>query len=306
MTDTNLTRDFLDDLMVEQGLSANTLEAYRLDLEGLSTYLNSQAGSEQAQSLGDANQEDLTAFMEHLFQQKQASTTVARKLSAIRRFYRYLIITEQRSDNPTRLLDSPKLSRNLPEIYNETEVSDLLAAPEQSTERGVRDAAMLELLYATGLRVSELINLTTDSLNADSGFLRVIGKGDKERIVPVGEMALAQISRYQSHARRALLGGKNTPALFVTNRGGAMTRQNFWYIIRRHAANAGIRKAISPHLLRHSFAVHLLNHDADLRAIQMMLGHADISTTEIYTHVAKVRMKQVHAQFHPRAHNKVT
>lgn len=295
MTDTRLIQDFLDDLLVEQGLSANTLEAYQRDLAGLSGYLVLQEVS-----LEQVTQENLTLFLEHLFHQKLSAATVARKLSAIRRFYRYMMITERRRDDPTRLLDSPKHTRHLPEIFNESEVNDLLAAPEQGTELGVRDAAMLELLYATGLRVSELVNLTTDSLNEDFGSIRVIGKGDKERIVPVGEIALERVAHYRKVARRVLLKGKHTPALFVTNRGGAMTRQNFWYIIRRHAANAGISKPISPHLLRHSFAVHLLNHDADLRAIQMMLGHADISTTEIYTHVAKVRMKQIHARFHPR------
>lgn len=301
MTDARLIRDFLDDLLVEQGLAANTLEAYRLDLEGLSAYLEQQTTTTHPASLFTSSQTDITNFMEYLYQQKLASTTVARKLSSIRRFYRYLLITEQRKEDPTRLLDSPKRWRSLPEVFDEQEVNDLLTAPELNTERGLRDAAMLELLYATGLRVSELVTLTTDSLDEESGFIRVIGKGDKERIVPVGEIALERIARYQRQARSVLLKGKNTPALFVTNRGGAMTRQNFWYLIRRHASNAGILKPISPHLLRHSFAVHLLNHDADLRAIQMMLGHADISTTEIYTHVAKVRMKQVYERYHPRA-----
>ncbi|MEO5339701.1 MAG: site-specific tyrosine recombinase XerD [Magnetococcus sp. MYC-9] len=301
MAEDRLLREFLENLLVEEGLAANTLEAYRLDLEGLAAFLAGPAGPGQAMSLATATPEALANFLEQLFEQKLTATSVARKMSAIRRFYRYLLATERRGDDPTRLISSPKSRRSLPKIFDESEVEALLAAPEQGTERGLRDAAMLELLYATGLRVSELVSLTTDSLDDDGGMVRVVGKGNKERVVPVGELALERVAHYQRHARPVLLAGRHTPALFVTNRGGAMTRQNFWYIIRRHAANAGILKPISPHLLRHSFAVHLLNHDADLRAIQMMLGHADISTTEIYTHISKVRMKQVHARFHPRA-----
>ncbi|MEO5363174.1 MAG: site-specific tyrosine recombinase XerD [Magnetococcus sp. DMHC-8] len=301
MQDSDLIRDFLDNLLVEQGLSANTLAAYRLDLEGLVAFLATQGRPERVVTLATLTPEDLANFLEHLFAQRLTATTVARKMSAIRRLYRHLSVTEQRSDDPTRLMRSPKSRRSLPKIFDEAEVSALLAAPEQGTELGLRDAAMLELLYATGLRVSELVNLTTDGLDDQYGIVRVVGKGDKERVVPVGELALERVAHYRRAARPVLLAGQNTTALFVTARGGAMTRQNFWYIIRRHAVNAGILKPISPHLLRHSFAVHLLNHDADLRAIQMMLGHADISTTEIYTHVAKARMKQVHARFHPRA-----
>ncbi len=291
-----LIRDFLDDLMVEHGLAVNTLEAYRNDLEGVSQFLQ-----RRKRTLIDARREDLAGFLDQLFQQGLSSASVSRKLSALRRFYRYLALLELRVNDPTRLLDGPKRWRHLPDILSESEVADLLAAPERGTELGMRDAAMLEILYATGLRVSELVGLTTDSVDDAFGFLRVVGKGDKERIVPVGEVALDLVSRYRREARLVLLKGKNSPALFVTNRGGPMTRQNFWYIIRRHARDAGIGKPISPHLLRHSFASHLLNHDADLRAVQMMLGHADISTTEIYTHVAKARIKRIHNQYHPRA-----
>ncbi|MBF0162516.1 MAG: site-specific tyrosine recombinase XerD [Magnetococcales bacterium] len=306
MQDADLVRDFLDDLLVEEGLASNTLEAYRLDLAGLTAFLATHCRVGQTVGLATVTPEDLANFLEYLFHQKMSSTSVARKMSAIRRFYRHLLVTEQRSDDPTRLLSSPKARRSLPKIFDEAEVNALLSAPEQDNELGVRDAAMLELLYATGLRVSELVTLRTDSLDTDMGMLRVVGKGDKERLIPVGEMALERIAHYQRVARPLLLAARPaTTALFVTHRGQAMTRQNFWYIIRRHAVNAGILKPISPHLLRHSFAVHLLNHDADLRAIQMMLGHADISTTEIYTHVSKVRMKQVHARFHPRASSPV-
>jgi integrase/recombinase XerD len=297
MQDSVLILKFLDDLLVEQGLSANTLEAYRLDLEGFSEFLHLQGRA----GLLQITPEELANFLEHLFHRKLTATTVARKMSAIRRFYRHLSLTEQRCDDPTRFLVAPKSRRKLPNVFDEAEVDALLAAPERGSELGLRDAAMLELLYATGLRVSELVTLTTDGLDEGVGIVRVVGKGDKERVVPVGELALARVAQYRRQSRPVLLAGQNTPALFVTARGGAMTRQNFWYIIRKHALNAGILKPISPHLLRHSFAVHLLNHDADLRAIQMMLGHADISTTEIYTHVAKARMKQVYLRYHPRA-----
>ncbi|MBF0183001.1 MAG: site-specific tyrosine recombinase XerD [Magnetococcales bacterium] len=299
MQDSDLIASFLDDLLVEEGLADNTLEAYRLDLNDLSTFLAQQANP--ATTLLTMTPEDLANYMEQLYSRNLTATTVARKMSAIRHFCRHLLVTEQRLDDPTRLLQLPKIRRPLPKIFDEQEVEALLAAPEQTTELGLRDAAMLELLYATGLRVSELVNLSTDSLDDQAGIIRVIGKGNKERLIPVGEVARERVAHYRQAARPLLLAGRNTTALFVTARGGAMTRQNFWFLIRRHAMMAGIRKTISPHLLRHSFAVHLLNHDADLRAIQMMLGHADISTTEIYTHISKVRMKQVYNRYHPRA-----
>ncbi len=296
MSDRRLIRQFLDDMLVEHGLAGNTIEAYRIDLSGLSEYL---AG--QKLDFLKATPENIADWLSLLSQRDLSSATVARKRSAVGRFYRFLGVMNIRSDDPTRLLEIPRRTRHLPDILSESEVDDLIQAPDRSTELGLRDAAMLETLYATGLRVSELIALTTDGLDVDFGFLRVIGKGDKERVVPVGEVALDLIARYRSQSRPVLLKGGATPALFVSNRGRAMTRQNFWYIIRRHARDAGIAKNISPHLLRHSFASHLLNHGAELRGVQMMLGHADISTTEIYTHVAKERMKKVHGQYHPRA-----
>ncbi|MBF0195882.1 MAG: site-specific tyrosine recombinase XerD [Magnetococcales bacterium] len=296
MSDARLIRHFLDDMLVEHGLASNTLEAYRTDLIGLSEYL---AG--QKSDFMQATPAIIAEWLALLSQRDLAGSTVARKRSAVGRFYRFLGMLNLRSDDPTRLLDTPRRIRHLPDILSESEVDDLIASPDRSTELGLRDAAMLETLYATGLRVSELISLSTDGLDVDFGFLRVVGKGDKERVVPVGEVALDLIARYRSQSRPVLLKGRSTSALFVSNRGHAMTRQNFWYIIRRHARDAGIQKKISPHLLRHSFASHLLNHGAELRGVQMMLGHADISTTEIYTHIAKERMKQVHGQFHPRA-----
>ena len=296
MSDARLIRRFLDDMLVEHGLANNTLEAYRTDLLALSEFLAAINSD-----LLKATPEQLADWMASLSHMEFMATTIARKRSAIGRFYRFLGLLDIRADDPTRFLESPRRVRHLPDILSESEVDELIAAPDRTTELGLRDAAMLETLYATGLRVSELVSLTTDGLDAEFGFLRVVGKGDKERVVPVGEVALDLIARYRSESRPVLLKGRNTTALFVSNRGKAMTRQNFWYIIRRHARNAFIEKKISPHLLRHSFASHLLNHGAELRGVQMMLGHADISTTEIYTHVAKERMKRVHGYYHPRS-----
>ncbi|MBF0424652.1 MAG: site-specific tyrosine recombinase XerD [Magnetococcales bacterium] len=296
MTDAYLINRFMDELLVEHGLSANTLEAYRQDLEGLSLFV-----TKQGSTLLQVDRELLLSYLGELTARDMAASSVARKQSAFRRFYRHLVQREAREDDPTHLLDSPHLQRHLPQILNEEEVESLLNAPDRGTDLGLRDAAMLELLYATGLRVSELINLETDSIESGFGFVRVIGKGEKERLVPVGMAALEVVEQYRRLSRPVLLGGNRTRALFVTARGGPMTRQNFWYVIRRHAVMAGITKPLSPHLLRHSFASHLLNHGADLRAVQMMLGHADISTTEIYTHLAQDRLKGIHRQLHPRA-----
>lgn len=296
MSDIQLLQRFLDDMLVEHGLSANTLEAYRRDLEGLSAYF---------ESLGvgflSAGHKDLSEWLGSLVRDRLAPASVARKRSAAGRMFRWLATLELRADDPTGLLETPKRGRRLPKVLSEVDVESLLAAPERSEELGLRDAAMLETLYATGLRVSELVGLTTDALDEGYGFLRVVGKGDKERVVPIGEVALDLIQKYMRQSRPVLLGKRAVADLFVTNRGKGMTRQNFWYIIRRHARDAGIQAQLSPHLLRHSFASHLLNHGADLRGVQMMLGHADISTTEIYTHVARERLKEVHQRFHPRS-----
>ncbi|MGN7613671.1 site-specific tyrosine recombinase XerD [Magnetococcales bacterium HHB-1] len=289
-------RRFLDDLLVEHGLSENTLVAYRTDLEGLKADLETEGVT-----LLTVGKDALHQFMQKLSARDMAATTVARKLSSIRRFFRYLTLAKAREDDPSRFLERPKTGRALPAVLNEMEVESLLAAPDLSTAQGIRDMAMLELLYATGLRVSELVSLRLDSLNQEMGFVRVIGKGDKERLVPVGAEALQQIVYYLKRGRHDFIKNRKEQALFLSNRGAAMTRQNFWYRIKRYALEAGITKALSPHKLRHSFASHLLNHGADLRAVQMMLGHADISTTEIYTHVANARLKQVHQKYHPRA-----
>ncbi|MBF0627655.1 MAG: site-specific tyrosine recombinase XerD [Magnetococcales bacterium] len=300
MNDTARIGAFLDELLVERGLAGNTLEGYRSDLEAFQGFLVTRG-----QGLLTASREDLALWMEDLYQRGLAATSVARKLSAVRRLFRHLAERELRGDDPSRLLQGPKRRRTLPRVLDEQEVNDLLAAPDRSTPLGLRDAAMLETLYATGMRVSELVTIGTEDLNAESGFFRVVGKGDKERITLVGERALAMIAGYLRHARPLLmLGHKPTRALFVTARGEAMTRQNFWYVIRRYAALAGIVQEISPHGLRHSFATHLVKHGADLRGVQMLLGHADVATTEIYTHVANDRLQQVHARFHPRSGGK--
>ncbi|MBF0108200.1 MAG: site-specific tyrosine recombinase XerD [Magnetococcales bacterium] len=296
VNDGGLLCRFLDDMQVEHGLSANTLEAYRHDLEGLERFLTGQG-------VGwlDAGRKDLSEWLHMMLQERLAPASMARKRSAAGRMFRWLAAGELRRDDPTDLLESPRRGRRLPKVLSEAEVEALLAAPDRNDVLGLRDAAMLETLYATGLRVSELVGLTTDALDEGFGFLRVVGKGDKERVVPIGQVALALIGRYQRASRPVLLGKRAVPDLFVTNRGQGMTRQNFWYIIRRHALMAGIQTPLSPHLLRHSFASHLLNHGADLRGVQMMLGHADISTTEIYTHVARERLKEVHRNYHPRS-----
>ncbi|MBF0613947.1 MAG: site-specific tyrosine recombinase XerD [Magnetococcales bacterium] len=297
MSDLGHIGAFLDELLVEHGLARNTLEAYRQDLESLAGFL-----AARGQGLERAEPEDLACWLEALHGQGLAATSVARKLSAVKRLFRHLVERAIRPSDPARLLQAPKRRRPLPKVLSEQEVNDLLAAPDLSTPLGLRDAAMLETLYATGMRVSELVQIGTQDLNSEQGFFRVVGKGDKERITLIGTRALGMIDRYLQLARPVLMQGcKPTPALFVTARGAAMTRQNFWYAIRRHAALAGIMREISPHGLRHSFATHLVKHGADLRAVQMLLGHADVATTEIYTHVANDRLKQVHARFHPRS-----
>ncbi|HKB83885.1 MAG TPA: site-specific tyrosine recombinase XerD, partial [Burkholderiales bacterium] len=223
-----------------------------------------------------------------------------RLLSSLKRLYRYLLRDNRIQADPTLQVDSPKLPRSLPKVLTEQDVDALLAAPNVETPLGLRDKSMLEALYASGLRVSELVTLQIAQLSQDMGVVRVVGKGSKERLVPVGEEALTWIRRYMDDARPEILGQRRTDALFITLRGASMTRQAFWHLIRRYAERAGIRKGISPHTLRHAFATHLLNHGADLRVVQMLLGHADISTTQIYTHVARERLKQLHAKHHPR------
>lgn len=294
--DEALIERFLDALWMEHGLSTNTLSAYRADITGYSKWL-----AQKKLRLTSARRADVFAYIAKCVRHGARPRTTARLLSALRRFYRYLIREGVIAADPTAELESPKLGRPLPKSLTEEQVETLLRAPDVTVALGMRDRAMLETLYATGLRVSELIALTLSQLNLQAGVVRVIGKGDKERLIPIGEEAIRWLTRYLSDARMALVGRRQTDALFPTTRGTGMTRQAFWHNIKRYARNAGIDdKQLSPHTLRHAFATHLLNHGADLRVVQVLLGHADLSTTQIYTQVARARLKQLHRRHHPR------
>jgi len=295
-TDEGLLDEFGDALWLEDGLSRNTLDSYRRDLRLFSTWLLSDRGK----SLLQVQRLDLLDYLAYRFQRRARPRSAARLLSSLKRFYRYSTRENRIQSDPTLQLESPKLPRSLPKILTENDVEALLAAPNVQTPLGLRDRAMLETLYASGLRVSELVTMSLAQLSHDMGVVRVSGKGNKERLVPVGEESLSWVRRYMDQARPVILAGRQADALFVTLRGASMTRQAFWYLIRRYANQAGIRREISPHTLRHAFATHLLNHGADLRVVQMLLGHADISTTQIYTHIARERLKQLHARHHPR------
>jgi len=281
---------FCDALWLEDGLSRNTIASYRGDLEQLSRFLNGK-------SLLTAGEENLFAF---LASRKGRATSAARRVSTLKRFYRYCLRERRVSTDPTLKLDPPKRPPRFPKTISEADVEALLAAPDTATALGLRDRAMLETLYATGLRVSELVGLKTFAVNLDAGVVRVMGKGSKERLVPLGEEATDWLDQYMNQARAGLQKRKNPAALFITARGAGMTRQAFWYLIRRYAVRAVPGKKLSPHVLRHAFATHLINHGADLRVVQLLLGHADISTTQIYTHVARERLKALHAKHHPR------
>ena len=285
---------FIDAMWMEAGLSENTLAAYRQDLLGLVDWLD-----KQDVGLAQAARGDLLNYLGMLSAAGQKPRSVARLLSSLRRFYRYLVREGLREDDPSRLIEAPKLGRSLPGTLTESEVEELLNAPGDSA-LGVRDRAMLELIYATGLRVSELVGLTVTQISLQQGLVRVVGKGNKERLVPLGEEAQAKIEHYLKHSRPELLDGHPCDQLFVTTRRAGMTRHAFWHIVKRYANQAGIEKHLSPHTLRHAFATHLLNHGADLRVVQLLLGHSDLSTTQIYTHVARERLKSLHAQHHPR------
>ncbi len=295
-SNTALLDEFCDALWLEDGLSRNSIDSYRRDLRIFSQWLETSG----QKSLLDAGHGDLLAYLAARFKNRIAPRSAARLLSSLKRFYRYLHREGRIEIDPSLEIDSPKMPRSLPDVLTEEDVQSLILAPDLRTARGLRDRAMLETLYASGLRVSELVTLTIGQLNRDAGVLRVLGKGSKERLVPVGEEALDWIRRYLSDARPELLGARSSDALFVTSRAQAMTRQAFWNLIKRYAVSSGIRKKVSPHTLRHAFATHLLNHGADLRVVQMLLGHTDISTTQIYTHVARERLKELHARHHPR------
>ena len=288
---------FLDTIWAERGLSNNTLAAYRRDLQGFDKWLVEQNKT----NLLSADRSVVQQYIASRGQAGAKASTMARVLSSLRRFYRYQVRIGALAEEPTSLIDSPKLGRPLPGTISERQVSALIEAPEILDPIGLRDRAMLELIYATGLRVSELVGLEISQVSLLQGVLRVMGKGNKERLVPMGDEAVEWIERYQLDSRPLLMQGKGTSEhLFVTQRGSGMTRQAFWYLVKRYALVAHIHQKISPHTLRHAFATHLLNHGADLRVVQLLLGHNDLSTTQIYTHVAQARLQELHQKHHPR------
>ncbi len=287
---------YLESLAVERGLSRNTVDAYRNDLSRLGEALTRKGGRDFLV----ATAADLSAHLRDLQRQGLSPRSSARALSAIRGFYDHLVASGERADHPAVNLLPPKLWKPLPKVLSEDEVERLLAAPDVATPLGLRDRAMLELLYATGLRVSELVGLTLPQLRLDVGFLIAFGKGNKERVVPVGEQAEHWVGRYLRDVRPDLARGRHL-TVFVNKNGDAMSRVGFWMLIKKHGLKAAIRAEISPHVLRHSFATHLLEHGADLRAVQTMLGHSDIATTQIYTHIHQQRLKSLYDRFHPRS-----
>jgi integrase/recombinase XerD len=289
-----LLSHFADMLLIERGLSAHTVAAYQTDIKQFGQWLSSRDTA-----LQQVTRADIMSYLAVRVQNGGSSRSAARMLSALRCFFAFLVRERHMQDNPTQLIDSPSIGRPLPGTLTESEVKLLLGAPDTDSVLGLRDRAMLELLYGCGLRVSELVSLNVDQINRQQGVLRVWGKGNKERLIPMGEMALHWLQRYERSARPNLLKG-SSDTLFPSLRGRPMTRQTFWYRIKRHAVTAGIRGSLSPHTLRHAFATHLVNHDADLRVVQLLLGHTDLSTTQIYTHVARERLKALHQEHHPR------
>lgn len=295
MSAERLIEEFLDALWLEKGLSPHTRSAYRTDLLAFARWLEGRGLT--LESVGR------DAVLDHLgwrLSEGYQARSTARFLSGLRSFYRYAVREGRLAEDPTLLVSMPQLGAPLPKSLSEADVEALLAAPDTEDTLGLRDRTMLEVLYATGLRVTELISLTLDEINLREGSLRVFGKGSKERLIPLGEEAIAWLESYLKTARPLLLGGQPGDILFPSQRGTPMTRQTFWHRIKLHAQVAGIRTSLSPHTLRHAFATHLLNHGADLRTVQMLLGHTSLSTTQIYTHVARVRLQQLHAQHHPR------
>ncbi|WOT05735.1 site-specific tyrosine recombinase XerD [Shewanella youngdeokensis] len=286
---------FLDHLWSTKGLSDNTLNAYRTDLRHFDRYIQLQAGE-----LISCTADDVRDYLAVRYEQKFAKSSTARLMSCLRRFYGYLVVKKQINLDPTALLESPKLARHLPDSLTEDDIDRLLSEPCDDDPIECRDKAMLELLYATGLRVSELVGLTMEQLSLRQGLVRIVGKGGKERLVPMGELAVAEVENYLKFARTELLKSKQSDVLFPSKRAQQMTRQTFWHRIKLYALRANIATHLSPHTLRHAFATHLLNHGADLRVVQLLLGHSDLSTTQIYTHVAKVRLASLHREHHPR------
>ena len=293
--DTEYMDRFLDAVWAERGLSENTLKGYRRDLLKLS-----QWQADHDKTLLTARREDLLALLAAEVVSGKSPRSLSRYLSGYRQFYRWLVRERLINEDPTALIESPKLGRGLPKALGEAQVEALLQAPDTSLSLGIRDRAMLEVMYAAGLRVSELTGLQLSNLNLNQGVVRVIGKGRKERLVPLGDEAQDWLQQYLATSRPALLKGSQSAFVFVSSRKTALTRQAFWYMVRRHGRQAGINKTISPHMLRHSFATHLLNHGADLRVVQLLLGHSDLSTTQIYTHIAREGLKRLHETHHPR------
>jgi integrase/recombinase XerD len=286
---------FSDAMWMERGLSKNTLAAYQSDLSGLAGWL-----AKDNRGLLAARREDLLGYLSERVAEGAKPRTTARLLSSMRRFYRYHVREGRLQEDPSVRIDTPRIGRPLPDSLSEGDVESLLNGPDETNALGLRDRAMLELLYACGLRVSELVSLATDQVNLTQGVVRLMGKGNKERLVPLGEEAVDWLQQYIESGRPELAGDSTSRQLFITRRGSGMTRQAFWYRIRHYAVKSGIEKHLSPHTLRHAFATHLLNHGADLRVVQMLLGHSDLSTTQIYTHVARERLKEIHATHHPR------
>ena len=290
-----LIQRFIDALWVEDGLATLTLDAYKRDLTLFAHWLAETAG----RNLETTREADLRGYIAHRHAGTQA-TTANRRLTVFKRFFRWALREHVVHEDATLRLGSARQPLRVPKMLSEVQVDALLSAPDVASSLGLRDRAMLELMYASGLRVSELVGLASVRVGLGEGVVRVMGKGNQERLVPFGDQARDWLQRYLAQSREAILGGQRSDALFVTARGGAMTRQMFWTLVKRHAVTAGIRAPLSPHTLRHAFATHLLNHGADLRAVQLLLGHADIATTTIYTHVARERLRALHAAHHPR------
>ena len=286
---------FIDHLWLQDGLSKNTLNSYRFDLELFTEWLTKKL----KKNILDVSQADIQQYLSFKFPTSKARS-ISRLLATLRRLFRYLLRENKVKIDPTLEILSPKIPKSLPKSLSEEEVESLLNTPNVKTISGLRDKAMLELLYACGLRVSELVNILLTELSMTEGVIRVTGKGSKTRLVPMGEEAVDWIKRYINESRNSILKKKTSKYLFITIRGSAMTRQAFWYLIKRYSIIAKIKKPMSPHILRHAFATHLINHGADLRVVQMLLGHSDISTTQIYTHVARERLKKLHESHHPR------
>ena len=286
---------FIDHLWLEDGLSKNTLNSYRFDLELFTEWLTKSL----KKNILDVSQADIQEYLSFKFPTSK-SRSISRLLATLRRLFRYLLRENKIKNDPTLEIMSPKIPKSLPKSLSEEEVEALLNAPDVETISGLRDKAMLELLYACGLRVSELVNILLTELSMTEGIIRITGKGSKTRLVPMGEEAVDWIKKYINESRNNILNKKTSKYLFITIRGSGMTRQAFWYLIKRYSIIAEIKKPISPHILRHAFATHLINHGADIRVVQMLLGHSDISTTQIYTHVARERLKKIHESHHPR------